>query len=50
MWSNDAPDAAFLAVLESVFVDVQAEVVTFDNPYTGQKARCTIYSARRHSV
>ena len=40
--------AAFLAVLESVFVDVQAEVVTFDNPYTGQKARCTIYSGRRH--
>ena len=37
MWSNDAPDAAFLAMLESVFVDVQAEVVTFDNPYTDQK-------------
>ena len=48
MWSNDAPDAAFLAVLESVFVGVQAEVVTFDNPYTDREARCTIYSARRH--
>lgn len=49
MWSNDAPDDAFLAELKSVFVDTHADVVTFDNPYTGLEARCTIYSARRHS-
>ncbi len=45
MWSNDPPDAAFRTELEAVFGTVSAEIVRFDNPYTGQPASCTIYLA-----
>lgn len=47
MWSNDAPDQAFLALLREAFADATATVVDFDNPYTGGKAACTIYCARK---
>ncbi len=46
MWSNDAPDTDFCAVLENVFDAVSAEIVEFPNPYSGQRSSCTIYSAR----
>ena len=46
MWSNDAPDEAFVALLRAVFDSATATVVDFDNPYTGGKAACTIYCAR----
>jgi hypothetical protein len=45
MWSDEAPDPDFLALLESVFPSVRAEVVTFDNPLTGGSSTCTIYVA-----
>jgi spermidine synthase len=46
MWSNDAPDDEFLALLREAFHSASATVVEFDNPYTGESAACTIYRAR----
>lgn len=46
MWSNDAPDQAFLGLLREAFASARASVVDFDNPYTAGKASCTIYLAR----
>jgi len=43
MWSDEGPDPDFVSVLEAVFVNVRAEVVTFDNPLTGGASTCTIY-------
>ncbi|MFE9575030.1 hypothetical protein ACFYO1_01455 [Nocardia sp. NPDC006044] len=47
LWSDDAPDDQFLAILESVFSDVEAEVVPFDNPLTRGRSTNTIYLASR---
>ncbi len=47
VWSNDPPDQAFTAKLEEVFVDVDARIITFDNPLQGRTANATIYAARR---
>ena len=46
LWSNDAPDDAFLVLLKSAFIAAAAQVVAFDNPYTGGTAASTIYLAR----
>jgi spermidine synthase len=45
LWSNEPPDAAFERVLEAVFASSQAQVVRFDNPYTGGESVNTIYVA-----
>ncbi len=45
LWSNEAPDAGFVARLEEVFGEAGAEVVEFDNPYTGTRAANTVYLA-----
>ncbi|MFE1664128.1 spermidine synthase [Microbacterium sp. P02] len=47
LWSDDPPDAAFQADLESVFVDTAAHVVDFDNPLTGGVSSNTVYIGRR---
>ncbi len=47
MWSDDAPDEEFLALLNSAFVDVAAERVYFDNPLTRGRSSATIYLATR---
>lgn len=47
MWSDEGPDADFVTVLESVFANVRAEVVAFDNPLTGGASTCTIYICDR---
>ncbi|MCH9732864.1 MAG: spermidine synthase, partial [Actinomycetia bacterium] len=47
MWSDDAPDEDFTAVLETVFTDVEAQKVWFDNPVTGGRSTATIYLATR---
>ncbi|MBU3970540.1 MAG: spermidine synthase [Alphaproteobacteria bacterium] len=47
MWSDEGPDAEFIALLEAVFVNVRAEVVAFDNPLTGGASTCTIYVCDR---
>lgn len=47
LWSDDPPDADFLARLEAVFSQVDAPRVAFDNPLTGAPSHCTIYRARK---
>ncbi|WP_405166770.1 spermidine synthase [Nocardia sp. NBC_01499] len=47
LWSDDAPDDQFLATLETVFTDVEAEQVAFDNPLTKGRSTNTIYLATR---
>jgi spermidine synthase len=47
MWSDDAPDDEFCAVLESAFVDVEARPIVFDNPLTRGRSGATIYLATR---
>ena len=43
LWSDDAPDAAFLELLGQVFTNPVAQVVPFANPLTGESSTCTIY-------
>jgi len=45
LWSNDPPDAGYLAVLGGTFVNVAAEVVGFPNPLQGRDATNTVYLA-----
>ena len=45
LWSDDPPDAEFVALLGRVFTDVTAEVVEFPNHYTGAHSACTVYLA-----
>ena len=47
MWSDDPPDDGFLSLLESVFSDVEARSVWFDNPLTGGRSAATVYLATR---
>lgn len=47
LWSDDAPDDQFLATLETVFTDVEADQVPFDNPITRGRSTNTIYLATR---
>ncbi|MFC4857804.1 spermidine synthase [Actinophytocola glycyrrhizae] len=47
LWSNDAPDAEFVAALESGFADVRADVITFANPLQQREATATVYLAHR---
>lgn len=46
LWSNDPPTDVFTDMLRAVFADVQANVVSFPNPYTGDSSTCTVYVAR----
>ena len=45
LWSDDAPDQGFLAVLHESFATAAAHVVTFANPLTGGSSANTIYVA-----
>ena len=47
LWSNDAPDDAFVAVLEATFDTVAAEIVTFDTCSPGCETSSTVYVATR---
>lgn len=47
MWSDDPPDEDFTATLASVFTDVQAQSVWFNNPLTRGRSAATIYLASR---
>ena len=47
LWSNDPPDDAFVAVLQTVFVRVATEVIRFPNPYQDHDASSTLYIAQR---
>ena len=45
LWSDDPPDAAFLADLQAVFASAEATVITFPNHYTDQTSTNTVYVA-----
>jgi spermidine synthase len=45
LWSDDPPDAAFTAVLDTVFATSAAHVVTFANPVRGGESANTVYVA-----
>ena len=47
MWSDDAPDEEFTAVLETVFSGVDVQQVWFDNPLTRDRSAATIYLGTR---
>ncbi|HWG92647.1 MAG TPA: spermidine synthase [Mycobacteriales bacterium] len=46
LWSDDPPDAPFLADLRAVFAGATAHTVPFANPYTGGSSANTVYVAR----
>ena len=46
LWSDDAPEAGFIADLESVFQTVRTEVVSFENPLLETISRSTVYVAK----
>lgn len=45
LWSNDAPDEEFTALLGAVFAQARAEVVSFPNPIQERDASNTVYIA-----
>jgi spermidine synthase len=45
LWSDDAPDADFLAALHSVFASAESHVVTFFNPLLERDSASTVYVA-----
>lgn len=47
LWSNDAPEEAFLEVLRGVFAEAEGHVIEFPNPLQGGTAVNGIYLARR---
>ena len=47
LWSNDPPDPSYVAVLETAFTDVAAEVVRFPNRLQDREATNTVYLATR---
>ncbi|KZD24788.1 spermidine synthase [Tardiphaga robiniae] len=47
LWSNDPPDTAFTAVMESVFGAVTAHVVAFDNLNADEEVSNTVYVGTR---
>ena len=47
MWSDDPPDEEFTALLGTVFTDVAATDVWFDNPLTRGQSAATIYLGTR---
>lgn len=47
LWSDDAPDDEFCSVLETVFTDVDAQQIWFDNPLTRGRSANTVYLATR---
>jgi len=46
LWSNDPPDATFLAHLHACFVHAEARIVSFWNFLIGDNTESTIYVAR----
>jgi spermidine synthase len=43
LWSDDPPDAAFLAAMDETFLRATAQVVTFPNPLTRGESTATVY-------
>ena len=47
MWSNDPPDQPFMDTLNELFVDVEARVVSFYNPFQNRESTNTVYLAKK---
>ena len=45
LWSNDAPEKGFMAILSNVFDQVDGHVVEFENPIQGNTAENGVYVA-----
>jgi spermidine synthase len=45
LWSDEPPDAEFMAVLRAEFATARAAIVSFPNFYTGEDAESTVYVA-----
>jgi spermidine synthase len=43
LWSDDPPDGDFMSVLNEVFSQVEAHVVSFPNPFTRTDSTNTVY-------
>ena len=50
LWSDDAPDAAFMRLLATAFDAPASHVVAFPNPYTGGESSNTVYLARKRGA
>ena len=46
LWSNDVPEKGFLAILSSVFDQVEGHIVEFENPIQGKTAENGVYVAQ----
>ena len=46
LWSNEAPDEGFLAILSRVFDQDDGHVVEFENPIQGRTATNGVYVAK----
>lgn len=49
LWSNELPDEDFTRVLDSVFTQVQADVVRFFNPLQNNEATNSVYTALKRT-
>jgi spermidine synthase len=47
MWSNDPPDEPFMDTLGELFVEVEARVVSFYNPFQNRESTNTVYLATK---
>ncbi|MEY4941511.1 MAG: hypothetical protein RIQ93_3246 [Verrucomicrobiota bacterium] len=47
LWSDETPDAEFLALLQGVFATARAEIVSFPNPLLDRDSASTVYVARK---
>lgn len=47
MWSNEPPDEEFMAILSTLFTDVDAKVVSFYNPFQNRESSNTVFLARK---
>lgn len=47
MWSNDPPDQPFMDTLRELFVEVEARVVSFYNPFQNRESSNTVFLARK---
>lgn len=50
VWSNEPPAESFMETLREVFVDVEARVVSFFNPFQNGESSNTIYLARKAAI
>jgi spermidine synthase len=47
LWSDDPPDASFIAALDGVFIGTTAHIVSFRNPLLDHDSASTVYVARK---